>query len=114
MLLRRADRFNAHVFMVRIGRADQRKVSFIWDCENDPPILALEKIAFVMVVKLTGHDVTPAHKPHAFSGVDPHGTTDDFFHPRAASIYQHTGLHNAWRPALRFKPYMPDTVDLLC
>jgi hypothetical protein len=49
LLFGATDRFFRKILVVNIRCANQSEISFIGNCENDPTIFPLEKIAFVMI-----------------------------------------------------------------
>ena len=97
--------------MVNIRCANQSEISFIGNCENDATIFPLEKIAFVMIVKLAGYDVTAPHQAHPFFGVKAGGVANDVFNPGPSGVDQNLRPHNPARAAvLVLQCDMPDAV----
>ena len=74
--------------MLCIRGADQGKVGFVGDGKDDPPIRALEEIAFVVIKEAAGDDVAAPNQPDVFGGIQADGGLDQLADPRTGRIHQ--------------------------
>ncbi len=54
----------ADIVHCNLGRADKREIALIRNGKNNPPIVALEKVTFIVGVEPFGDDMTALNQPN--------------------------------------------------
>ena len=81
--------------MIRVCCANQGKITLVRNRENNATILALEKVALVMIIELGHHDVRTTHQPHTFAAVQSKRAVQYVANPRPSGVHDHLRAHIA-------------------